>query len=43
MPTYKFEALDSTGFEVKDSIIALSEEDAQEKIRQLGYFVTGSK
>jgi type IV pilus assembly protein PilB len=40
MPTYKFEALDTTGFEVQDYINALSEEDAQEKIKQLGYFVT---
>jgi type IV pilus assembly protein PilC len=40
MPTYKFEALDTTGGEVKDSISALSEEEAQQKIKQMGYFVT---
>jgi type IV pilus assembly protein PilB len=40
MPSYKFEALNSTGFEVKGSIHALSEEEAQQKIRQMGYFVT---
>ena len=40
MPTYKFEALDTTGGEVKDSINALSEEEAQQKIKQMGYFVT---
>lgn len=40
MATYKFEALDTTGQEVKDSIQALSEEEAQQKIRQMGYFVT---
>jgi type IV pilus assembly protein PilC len=40
MPAYKFEALDSTGSEVKDSIQALNEEEAQQKIKQMGYFVT---
>src|SRR5262245_49924072 len=40
MPTYKFEAMDTSGSEVKDSIEALSEEEAQQKIKQMGYFVT---
>src|SRR5262249_43925833 len=40
MPTYKFEAMDTTGAEVKDSVDAASEEEAQQKIRQMGYFVT---
>jgi type IV pilus assembly protein PilC len=40
MPTYKFEALDTTGGEVKDSVSALSEDEAQQKIKQMGYFVT---
>src|SRR2546430_5160514 len=40
MPTYKFEAMDTTGAEVKDSVDASSEEEAQQKIRQMGYFVT---
>lgn len=40
MPAFKFEALDTAGTEVKDSIEALSEEEAQQKIRQMGYFVT---
>jgi len=40
MPTYRYEAMDTSGGEVKDSIDALSEEEAQQKIRQLGYFVT---
>jgi type IV pilus assembly protein PilC len=40
MPTYKFEAMDTTGSEVKDSVEALSEEEAQQKIKQMGYFVT---
>src|SRR6266852_9973969 len=40
MPTYKFEAMDTTGSEVKDSVEALSEEEAQLQIKQMGYFVT---
>src|SRR5438046_332760 len=40
MPTYKFEAMDTTGAEVKDSIDAVNEEEAQQKIKQMGYFVT---
>ncbi len=40
MPTFKFEAMDTTGAEVKDSVDAGSEEEAQQKIRQMGYFVT---
>src|SRR5579883_2777439 len=40
MPTYKYEAMDTSGGEVKDSVEALSEEEAQQKIRQMGYFVT---
>src|SRR5262245_13460047 len=40
MPTFKFEAMDTSGTEVKDSVEAPSEEEAQQKIRQMGYFVT---
>ncbi|HZT83506.1 MAG TPA: type II secretion system F family protein [Gemmataceae bacterium] len=40
MPTFKFEAMDTTGGEVKDVVDALSEEEAQQKIKQMGYFVT---
>ena len=40
MPQFKFEAMDTTGSEVKDSIDALNEEEAQQKIKQMGYFVT---
>jgi type IV pilus assembly protein PilC len=40
MPSFKFEALDTTGAEVKDAVSALSEEEAQQKIKQMGYFVT---
>ena len=40
MPTYKYEAMDTSGGEVKDSVEAMSEDEAQQKIRQMGYFVT---
>jgi type IV pilus assembly protein PilC len=40
MPTFKFEAMDTTGGEVKDQVEATNEEEAQQKIRQMGYFVT---
>jgi type IV pilus assembly protein PilC len=40
MPTFKFEAMDTTGEEIKDQIEALNEEEAQQKIKQMGYFVT---
>jgi type IV pilus assembly protein PilC len=40
MPTYTYEAMDSRGLEVKDSIEASSEAEAQTKIREQGYFVT---
>jgi len=37
---YQFEAMDRTGQEIKDVIEAPTEEDAQNTIRQMGYFVT---
>src|SRR5262245_47974189 len=40
MAPFKFEAMDTTGGEVKDSVDAATEEEAQQKIRQMGYFVT---
>jgi type IV pilus assembly protein PilC len=40
MPTYQFEAMDSTGQEIKDLIEAPTEAEAQATIRQMGYFVT---
>jgi type IV pilus assembly protein PilC len=40
MPTFKYEAMDTAGEEVKDSIEATNEEEATQKIKQLGYFVT---
>ena len=40
MPTYKFEGMDTSGTEVKDSIDAANEEEAQQKVKAMGYFVT---
>src|SRR5437764_11366738 len=40
MQTFKYEAKDTTGSEVKDTIDAINEEEAQQKIKQMGYFVT---
>jgi type IV pilus assembly protein PilC len=40
MPTYKYEALDTSGAEVKDVIEATNEEEASQKIKAMGYFVT---
>ncbi len=40
MPQYKFEAMDTTGTEVKDSVDASNEEEASQKIKAMGYFVT---
>ncbi|MFN6130695.1 MAG: type II secretion system F family protein [Planctomycetota bacterium] len=40
MPMYQFEAMDRTGQEIKDVIEATTEEEAQNTIRQMGYFVT---
>ncbi len=37
---YKFEAMDTTGTEVKDSVEAGNEEEASQKIKAMGYFVT---
>lgn len=40
MPTYQYEAMDNTGLEVKDTIEAASEAEAQTIIREKGFFVT---
>jgi type IV pilus assembly protein PilC len=40
MPTYKYEAMDAQGNELKDIIEAPNEEEAQATIRAMGYFVT---
>ena len=44
MPTYQFEAIDaSTGKEIRDSVDAASEAEAQATIRSMGYMVTKLK
>ena len=40
MPTYQYEAMDNTGLEIKESIDAGSEAEAQQKIKEKGFFVT---
>ena len=40
MPIYQFEAMDATGMEIRDTIEAPNEAEAQATIRQMGYFVT---
>jgi type IV pilus assembly protein PilC len=40
VPTFQYEAMDHTGREVKDTIDAATQEEAQQLIRQKGFFVT---
>ncbi len=40
MPSYKFEALNTSGQEVKELIEASNEDEASQKIKAMGYFVT---
>jgi type IV pilus assembly protein PilC len=40
VPTFQYEAMDHTGKEVKDTIDAATQEEAQQLIRQKGFFVT---
>ena len=40
MATFQYEAMDNTGLEVKDTIEAASEQEAQSRIREKGFFVT---
>ena len=40
MPKYNFEAMDAVGKEIVSSIEADNEQEAQDQIRKLGYFVT---
>lgn len=40
MPVFQFEAMDNTGAEVKDTVEAGSEAEAQQMIREKGFFVT---
>ena len=38
MPTFQYEAMDNTGLEVKDTIDAPSEQEAQQLIKEKGFF-----
>src|SRR5262249_40963168 len=40
MPTFQYEAMDNTGLEIKETIEAGSETEAQQLIREKGFFVT---
>ena len=40
MPTYQYEAMDSAGLEIKETIDAATEAEATQVIRQKGFFVT---
>ena len=40
MPIFQYEAMDSSGKEVKGQIEALSGEEALSKVRNMGYFPT---
>jgi type IV pilus assembly protein PilC len=40
MPVFQYEAMDNTGLEIKETIEAPSEQDAQQMIREKGFFVT---
>jgi type IV pilus assembly protein PilC len=40
MPLFQYEAMDQTGQEIKDTVEAPSQDEAQAKIREQGYFVT---
>jgi len=40
MPVFQYEAMDNTGLEVKDTIEAETEDDAQTLIRERGFYVT---
>ena len=40
MPVFQYEAMDNTGLEIKETIEAGSEAEAQQKIKEKGFFVT---
>ncbi len=40
MPVYQYEAMDNTGLEIKETIDAPTEADAQQLIKEKGFFVT---
>lgn len=40
MPKFQFEAMDATGVEIRDVIDAPTQEEAEQTIRQMGYYIT---
>ncbi len=40
MPTFKFEAMDATGQELQDEVVAANEQEAMSTVRSMGYYVT---
>ncbi len=40
MPTFQYEAMDNTGLEIKETIEATTEAEAQQMIKEKGFFVT---
>jgi len=40
MPKFQFEAMDATGQEIRDVIEAATQEEAEQTIRQMGYYIT---
>lgn len=40
MPIYQYEAMDNSGAEIKDTVEASSEAEAQQRIKEQGFFVT---
>ncbi|GAB6164444.1 type II secretion system F family protein [Thermostilla marina] len=40
MPKFQFEAMDNTGQEIKDVLEAATQDEAEQTIRQMGYYVT---
>ncbi|MAT15703.1 MAG: pilus assembly protein PilC [Planctomyces sp.] len=40
MPTYQYEAMDNTGLEVKDTVEAATEQEAQRVIKEKGFYIT---
>ncbi|QDU81811.1 Putative type II secretion system protein F [Polystyrenella longa] len=40
MPTFQYEAMDNTGLEVKDTVEAATEQEAQRAIKEKGFYIT---
>ncbi|MCA9040434.1 MAG: type II secretion system F family protein [Planctomycetaceae bacterium] len=40
MPTFQYEAMDNTGLEIKDTVDAATEQEAQRMIKEKGFYIT---